>query len=197
MHAIWVFLTDFGDTAVTVPLALLMVGFLFAAKEPRLAIGWGLAIVGCAGAIGGLKLVFAVCGHPIDGARVASPSGHTAMSVAVYGGFAAVVGAILKGPARATLIAGAAIPVIGIPLSRTIVSGHTKIEVVVGLAVGIAALAAIIAIVARHRPGRLPLAWLAAGTLTVFVLFHGTRWPAEQTIHGFAGLFAFLRPYCS
>jgi hypothetical protein len=194
LQAIWVFLTDFGDTAVTVPLALLMAGFLVAAREPRLAIGWGLAIVGCAGAIGGLKLVFAVCSHPPG---LASPSGHTAMSIAVYGGFAAVVGAILKGPARAALIAGAAVPVIGIPLSRTIVSGHTKIEVAAGLAVGIAALGAIIAIVARYRPGRLPLAWLAAGTLTVFVLFHGTRWPAEQTIHGFAALLPFLRPYCS
>lgn len=197
MQAIWVFLTDFGDTAVTVPLALLMAGFLLAAKEPRLAVGWGLAIVGCAGAIGGLKLVFAVCGHPIDGARVASPSGHTAMSIAVYGGFAAVAGAALTRRARAALIAGAALPVIGIPLSRTVVSGHTTIEVVVGVAVGIAGLGAIIAIMARYRPERLPLAWLAAGALIVFVLFHGTHWPAEQAVHGLAGLLAFLRPYCS
>ena len=197
MQAIWVLLTDFGDTAVTVPLALLMAGFLLAAQQPRLAIGWGLAIVGGAGAIGGLKLVFAVCGQPIDGARFASPSGHTAMSIAVYGGFAAVVGATLSPPARAALITGAAVPVIGIPLSRTIVGGHTIIEVVVGLAVGIATLGAIIAITTRYRPERLPLAWLAAGTLIVFMLFHGTRWPAEQSIHGLAGLLAFLRPYCS
>ena len=197
MQAIWVFLTDFGDTAVTVPLALLMMGFLLAAKEWRLATGWGLAIVGCAGAIGGLKLVFAVCGHSIDGARLASPSGHTAMSVAVYGGFAAVIGALLKRQARAAALVGAAVPVIGIPLSRTIVGGHTKIEVVVGLLVGIATLGAIIAIVGRYRPDRLPLAWLAAGTLIVLVLFHGTHWPAEETIHGVAGLLAFLRPYCS
>jgi hypothetical protein len=194
LPAIWVFLTDFGDTAVTVPLALLMAGFLLAARQPRLAIGWGLAIGGCAGAIGGLKLVFAVCSHPFG---LSSPSGHTAMSIAVYGGFTAVAGATLARPARAALIAGAAVPVIGIPLSRTIVSGHTTIEVVVGLAIGIAALGAIIAIVARYRPERLPLAWLAAGTLIVFVLFHGTRWPAERSIHGLAGLLAFLRQYCS
>jgi len=196
LQAIWVFLTDFGDTAVTVPLAVLMVGFLLVARQPRLAIGWGLAIVGCAGAIGGLKLGFAVCGHPLDGARVASPSGHTAMSIVVYGGFAAVVGATLTRLARAPLIAGTAVPVIGIPLSRTIVSGHTTNEVVVGLAVGIAALGAIIAVMARYRPERLPLAWLAAGALVVFMLFHGTHWPAEQAVHRLAGLLAFLRPYC-
>ena len=54
--ALWKFVTDFGDTAVIVPLALLMACSLATVKEPRLAAGWCLAILGCAAAVGLLKL---------------------------------------------------------------------------------------------------------------------------------------------
>jgi membrane-associated phospholipid phosphatase len=197
LHPIWRFLTDFGDTAVTVPLALVMGGFLLAAQRPRLAIGWGLAILACAGAIAGFKIALTICGgQPSGGSGLASPSGHAAMSIAVYGGIAAVLGATLKPPARAAVIAGAAVLGIAIALSRVILGSHTPIDVAVGLVVGTSALAIIVAIVARQRPGRLPLGWLAAAALVVFVLFHGTRWPAEQVIHRLAGWFDLLRPWC-
>jgi len=197
LQAIWSFVTDFGDTAVTVPFAVLVTGFLFAAKEPRLAIGWALVILLCAGVTGALKLAFTVCGYPLAGSGLMSPSGHTAMSVAVYGGLAAVIGNGLKAPARAALIGAAAIFAIGIALSRTIVGHHTPIEVAIGLIVGIAALGAMIAVAARYRPEHLPIRWLVAGALVVFLLFHGTRWPAERAIHRLAWWLDILRPYCT
>jgi membrane-associated phospholipid phosphatase len=197
LHTIWSFVTDFGDTAVTVPLAVMVTGFLFAAKQPRLAIGWALVILVCAGVTGAVKLAFTVCGYPLAGSGLMSPSGHTAMSIAVYGGLAAIVGSSLGAPARAALIAAAAIFTIGIALSRTIVGSHTPIEVAVGLVVGVAALGPMIAVVARYRPEHLPIHWLAAGALVVFVLFHGTQWPAEGMIHRVASWLDILRPYCS
>ncbi len=196
MHAIWRFVTDFGDTAVTVPLAVLMAGFLFAAKETRLAAGWSVLILLCAGTIGALKLVLAACGHPL-GVGLSSPSGHTAMSIAVYGGFAAVAGANLSRWPRAALVAGTAALTIGVAVSRAILGYHSRIEVAVGVAVGSAVLAALVAIVARHRPQRLPIGRLAAVALVVALIFHGERWPAEQAIHRLAGWFDFLRPWCS
>jgi membrane-associated phospholipid phosphatase len=197
LHSILSFLTDFGDTAVTVPLAILVAGFLLAARQPRLAIGWAVVIIGCAGMTAALKMAFAICGHPVGGARLMSPSGHTAMSIAVYGGLAAVIAGSLAAPARLTLYAGAAIFGIGIALSRTIVGYHTPTEVVIGFAVGFAALAVMVGIVIRYRPRDLPIGWLVPGALVVFVLFHGTRWPAEQAIHGLAWWLEILRPYCS
>ena len=197
MQAIWSFVTDFGDTAVTVPLAILVTGFLFAAKQPRLAIGWALVILLCAGMTAALKLAFAICGYPLASSGLMSPSGHTAMSVAVYGGLAAVIGSGRKAPARAALIAAAAIFTIAIALSRTIAGQHTPIEVAIGLIVGIAALGVMIAVVARYRPEHLPLHWLAAAALVVFVLFHGTRWPAERALHRLAWWLEVLRPYCT
>jgi membrane-associated phospholipid phosphatase len=197
LHAVWIFVTDFGDTAVTVPLAIVVAGFLFAAKQPRLAIGWALVILLCVGMTSALKLALTICGYPFAGLGLMSPSGHTAMSVAVYGGLAAVIGSDRKAPARGLLIPAVAIFTIGIAVSRTIAGQHTSAEVVIGLLIGIAALGVMIAVAARYRPQQLPLRWLAAGALVVFVLFHGARWPAEQALHRIAWWLDILRPYCT
>lgn len=197
MQSTWKFLTDFGDTAVTVPLALLMACFLLAARQPRVAVGWGLAILGCAGTIAALKVVLAACGQSAGGGGLASPSGHAAMSTAVYGGFAAVIGTALKRPVREAAIAGAAVLMIGIALSRVMLGAHSRLEVAIGLVVGAAALGAILVIVARHRPRHLPAGRLLAAALVVALLFHGERWPTEQAIHRLTGVFDFLRPWCS
>jgi membrane-associated phospholipid phosphatase len=197
LHPIWNFLTDFGDTAVTVPLALLMVCFLLAAKEPLLGAGWGLAIIGCAGAIGALKIVLVACAHSFAVPGLSSPSGHIAMGTAVYGGFAAVFATTLARPAREAVITGAALLIIGIARSRIILGVHSPVEVAIGFAIGLAALGAILVVVTQFRPARLPVVWLAAAALAVAMLFHGQRWPAEQVVHHLAGRFNFLWLWCS
>lgn len=196
MHPLWTFVTDFGDTAVTVPLALLMAGFLLAVGERRLAVAWCLAIAACAGAMGLLKIAFSGCGAPVIGAVLTSPSGHTAMGIAVYGGYAAVLTTRLPLPARTSLVAGAVTFAIAIGLSRVVLHNHSPIEVAVGLAVGVATLAALLWIVARHPPARLPTGKLAAAAAIVALLLHGERWPAEQAIRHLAGWFDLLRPWC-
>jgi membrane-associated phospholipid phosphatase len=196
MHSIWRFVTDFGDTAVTVPLALLMAGALVAARHFRMALGWCLAIVACAGLIAMLKLVLAVCGHQPGAAALASPSGHTAMSTAVYGGFAAVLGAGLRRPARNVLLAAATALLLGIAASRAVLEYHTATEVAVGLAAGSLAVAGIVAMAGRYRPAPLPILPLAAAALGLVLVFHGVRWPAEQAIRRFGLWFELLRPWC-
>jgi membrane-associated phospholipid phosphatase len=196
MHPIWSFVTDFGDTAVTVPLALLMAGALAAARHFRMALGWCLAVLACAGSIAGLKLVLAVCGHQPGASALASPSGHTAMSTAVYGGFAAVLGAGLERPARDAVLAAAAVLMLGIAASRAVLEYHTMTEVAVGLAVGGLALAGIVALAGRYRPVPLPILPVAAVALAVALLFHGARWPAEHAIRRLGFWFEVLAPLC-
>jgi len=197
LQSIWRFLTDFGDTAVTVPLAIVMTVFLVAARQRRLAIAWALTIAGCAGLTATLKLALRVCGHPLSGSTLNSPSGHTAMSIAVYGGIAIVVGSTLGLAARRGLFAAAMVFALTIAVSRAVIHAHSPIEVAIGLAVGLVTLLIMMATTRRYRPQTLPLHWLAAGAAVVFVLFHGTRWPAEQAIHHLARWLDILRPYCS
>lgn len=192
----WRYLTDFGNTAVTVPLAVLTTGFLVAARQQRLALAWGSVILACAAVMAALKLSFRVCGYPL-GASMMSASGHTAMSIAVYGGIAVVVGSTLGPAARAALFLGTAVFTLGIAVSRTIAGFHTPLEVVVGFGVGLAALLAAIIVVRRWRPAELPLWWLLAGAVVVFLVFHGTRWPAEQALDHLARWLDLLRPLCT
>ncbi|MGE5271142.1 MAG: phosphatase PAP2 family protein [Thiohalocapsa sp.] len=196
MLLMWRYLTDFGDTAMTVPLAVLTTGVLAATRQQRLALAWGAVILACAGVTGALKLSFRVCGYPL-GASMMSASGHTAMSIAVYGGIAVVVGSTLGPAARAALSLGTAVFTLGIAVSRTIAGFHTPLEVVVGFGVGLAALLAAIVAVRRWRPAELPLGWLLAGALVVFLVFHGTRWPAEQAIGYVSRWLELLRPLCT
>lgn len=197
MHPWWNFVTDFGDTAVTVPLAFAMACFLAATKHARLALAWCLVIAGCAGAIAALKLAFVACGAPLIGPVLTSPSGHTAMSIAIYGGYAAVLGARLPLAARLGLIAAAVLFAIGIALSRVVLHDHSPVEVVVGLTVGGATLAVLVAIVARFPPASLPTAHLVGAAIVIALVFHGERWPAEQALRRLAGWFDLLRPWCS
>jgi membrane-associated phospholipid phosphatase len=189
-------LTDCGDTAVTVPLALLLLVFLLLTHQPRLAWGWALAMLGCVATISGLKLMLNVCG-PVMAGTLRSPSGHTAISVVVFGAYAAVIGANCRPLGRLMLTTGATVLALGIALSRVVLHFHSGSEIGVGLIIGGVFLAAVHALVAWSRPAPLPLAWLGAATAISFLLFYGERWPAERALHRVAALLDILRPWCT
>jgi len=170
-----------------VPIAVLLLGFLIAAGQFRLAIGWTLVIIGCAGAVATLKLSLAVCGYPLAESDLRSPSGHTAMSIAVYGGMTTVISGTVNRSAHAVLIAAITTLTIGVALSRTIIGYHTPVEVVVGIVIGLAALLAIIiAVVVHYRPENLSAPCLIAACLFLIALFYSTAL-ASRTGHSTAG----------
>jgi len=202
MWRLWIFVTDFGDTAVTIPLAFAVFAILAAYRQYRLTLGWAATIVSCAAAIGGLKIGLAACANCIAISGLASPSGHTAMSAAVYLSLAVILAGPLPIPWRRVMLGGAAGLVLAIAWSRIALRLHSPLEVAIGLLVGIAAFAAFRAALAqaalaRHEAPRLAAAWLGGAALMLIALSHGTRWPAEQAIRGTAGLFQLLLPWCS
>jgi membrane-associated phospholipid phosphatase len=196
LHAALRYLTDCGDTAITVPLALLLCGFLLLTRQFRLALGWALIMLGCVAAISILKLLFSVCGPALIG-TLRSPSGHTAIGMLVYGAYAAMIGANYRPAGRVALIAAAVVFALGIALSRVVLHFHTGIEAIVGLTVGVIALGTVHVLVAWCRPAPLPVPWLGATAAAAFLLFYGQRWPAEQTLHRFAAFLDILRPWCT
>ena len=195
MHRLAIFITDFGDGAVTVPLAAVTMVILFALRRPRLALGWGVSIAACAGTIGALKLALAACCHR---SGLASPSGHVAMSAAVYGGLVLLLAGSLAPLERRAAAIGAALLVAAIAASRIALHEHSIAEVVIGLVVGGAALAALRVVVAAVPPGFLPVIWFGAAAAITIIVMHGTRWHTEGAIHALAGLDLFhaLLPWC-
>ena len=196
MATVWNFVTDFGDSAVTAPLALLVLGFLVAAGARRVALGWLLAIGGCAAASGALKLVFGACGSHGAMADIVSPSGHTAMSTVVYGALTLLIGARVTQPWRFALYLAVAIAILAIAFSRLALHNHTAAEVTVGFVVGAVAVMAFRAIIAHQPAPSVPLGWLLLCGGGLVALLHGTRWMIEPTVHRLAWDFRLVLPWC-
>lgn len=196
MSTIWNFVTDFGDSAVTTPLALLVLVFLFAGGHRRVALGWLLAIGGCAAVIAELKLGFGACGHEITFVHLHSPSGHTAMSTSVYGSLALLIGARLPAGQRRAVYAAAAIAIIAIGLSRVVLHDHSRTEIAVGFVVGVVGVAVFRAVLRRHEAPPLPLGWLLLSGGVLVAAMHGTRWMIEPAVHRLAWDFRLDLPFC-
>ena len=196
MAPVWNFITDFGDSAVTAPLALLILIFLSAARQRQLALGWMLAIGGCAVVIGVLKLIFGACGHELTIVHLTSPSGHTAMSIAVYGSLALMVGARLPPDQRRTVLVAAAIAIVGIAVSRVALHDHSRSEIALGFVVGVGAVAVFRAALCRHAAPALPLGWILLSGGVLVAVMHGTRWMIEPAVHRLAWDFRLDLPFC-
>jgi membrane-associated phospholipid phosphatase len=196
MTALWVFVTDCGDSAVTLPLASLVLVFLLFSREWRLARFWLLAIGGSAGVIAALKLAFGGCGHPLTPFAIVSPSGHSALSAAVYGSLALLVGAGLERRRRTALYVVAVFLIIGVALSRVVLRDHNLAEIAIGMAVGSGGAAVFGVALSGGRAPTLPLGWLLLGAAAIVAVMHGTRWMIEPAVHRLAWDLRFAWPWC-
>jgi membrane-associated phospholipid phosphatase len=196
VHRLWVLVTDCGDAAVTLPLALLVLVFLLVARERLFALYWLLMVVGCGAAIGVLKLIFGACGGRLEALEVISPSGHTAMSTAIYGSLALLVAASLPARWRPLVLAASSLLIAGIAVSRVVLRSHDLPEVALGLVVGIGAVVGFYVAIRRGAVPVLPVVWLMLGGLAVVAVMHGTRLNIEPGVRGLAGALRLSLPWC-
>jgi membrane-associated phospholipid phosphatase len=174
-------LTDFGDAAVTLPLAGAVLCWL-AWRASRLAAWWALSVALCVGLTAATKIYFYGC-PPVSDIR--SPSGHTALSVLVYGALAMM--AAWSGGTRtrlAPMIIGAAL-IVTIAVSRLVLNAHSVPEVVLGLAIGAASLALF---GGRYRCSVQAKVWpLLIATGLLMIVLHGQQLHAEEFLHRLTG----------
>jgi membrane-associated phospholipid phosphatase len=196
LHPIWEFLTDFGDSAITVPLSLVTFAFLLALSQRRLAISWGITILGCASAVGALKILFAPCDHRLAFTALVSPSGHATMTTVVYGSLTLLLSSSLPRSFRMSLAVAATLLVAAIAVSRFVLGAHDVSEVMVGLAIGLAGLAGFRRVLLAQGPVVLPVMWLAGGATVVIAMFHGIRLPIEHAVRALADLLHLVPPWC-
>src|SRR5260221_3154779 len=99
-------LTDFGDLAVLLPLAVVMLLWLLAMRSLSEAAWWLAAVALCTGGTALLQIFFFAC--PID-REVISPRGHTSFTPLVHGALPVVISAGLRvGWPRIAIIGGGA-----------------------------------------------------------------------------------------
>lgn len=184
----WEFITDFGDSAVCVPLALFILAYLAWFARWRLAVvawcGWGAA---CALALIVAKLYLRAC-SPAPGGGLVSPSGHAAIAILVYCGLATLVATQLPSRWRAIpWLLGVAAGV-AVAQSRLALHAHTGPEIVIGLAIGLPCAAGFAISTLRTPPPRFALTPLAVGVILIAAALHGLRLPVEQMLAHFAAI---------
>ena len=171
-----------GDSALLLPASALLLLYMLALRQGRLALAFGLAL-GLAGAATiALKLAFHACGHALPGPEVMSPSGHVSFSTIFYGALAAMLAAGRPRATQRLIAAGTALLILLIGASRVRTQAHTVAEVAIGLAIGLSALAIFWRLHARiGRPGLPPLP-LAIGFAAALLLLGGAHFSLEGRI---------------
>lgn len=177
------FLTDFADQAVVLPLAFTMCFALALGGWRRGALAWALVVPATLGAVLLAKLTVVACGQflPLHGLK--SPSGHTASAAVVYGGLLALLlpepapGA--RRPFVALLLAAAFAMLFG--ASRLALHMHTRSDVLAGACLGIAGALALTRLAGPRPPG-LRMAVPFAAACAVVLLLHGSHLRAEDQI---------------
>jgi membrane-associated phospholipid phosphatase len=174
-------LTDFGDLAVLIPLAVAMLIWLLFCSS-RAAPRWVLALGFCVGVTALLKIAFYGC--PPAG-NIHSPSGHTSLSTLVYGALTLLAASAWRGPHRALVIGGGAGLILGIGVSRLLLEAHSMAEVGLGLMIGTVSL---ILFAYRYLEGPNTEVWPLLVAVAVLVLIlHGHELHAEQSLHRISG----------
>jgi len=214
---VWRLITNLGDSSVVLPLGALLTAMLWRYESVRAAWLMLRALVLCVAGLSALKLAFISCGHAWH-AQLESPSGHTGLSILVYGALAAVAmgmtsvaaganlrpipeagGAALRLQAMLPMLIGyAAPPLVGaIAVSRVALRAHTLPEVSVGAVVGLASLLCFVLPYRKLPHARFPMGAFVLLMLAVLVVTYGENSPAENVIRYFASLIVRSSGVCS
>jgi len=188
------FLTDFGDSAVLLPLSMVVLIWLLATRSVGAAIWWVGVLAVFGAVVGGLKMLFFACPPAVD---VRSPSGHTGFSMLVYGGIAAII-AIQRRSAwsRTAIMLAALALVVGIAISRVSLHMHSRTETLIGFAIGVVAVAVFIFGYRRTTTNRRLMAPLLFAVVLTAAIFHGARLNAETNLHMLGGWLDLQQLFC-
>jgi membrane-associated phospholipid phosphatase len=190
-------ITDIGDSAVLVPLALAISLQMFVAGSHRRALLMLLSLIATAAAIGVLKVAMSGCSLVDGHFRIHSPSGHAALSAAVVLPIAAIVAGQLQAWERYPPFLLAAILIAFIAASRVLLGHHSRDEVAVGLAVGLLTGLLTSCLILRSPPSTLRVLPVVILALLVTVPLLGTHFPSEVVVRLVAGFIHRSVAFCA
>lgn len=181
MYPLLYAITDFGDSAVTGSLALCLAAYLLVMRQPKAALAITCSFVFATLAIALGKIAFySRCDNSAALFDIWSPSGHTSVSVAVYGMSAYLVSTSQTGKRRLLPYFVAVPLVMLIALSRLALNYHTKGDVIAGLIVGLAASFGAGRLFMRGEAVRCRWWPFAVIIAILLALLYGTHLPAED-----------------
>lgn len=177
---VMVVLTMFGDTVVSVSVAVITLGWLAWRRKWRLAAGFGIVLIIAAGSVMLFKAVLHVSRPILFSAGTDAfsfPSGHATMAAVLYGMLSWLISASLSDRWRWVPLAFGGALIGMIATSRIYLAAHWPSDVCAGVFIGFG-LAAVFGLVYRQttmsnlQPARLASAVL--GTLLLVGTWHAT-----------------------
>jgi membrane-associated phospholipid phosphatase len=169
-----IFITDFADQAVILPLVGVIWIALLAQRWWRGAIAWMLAIGATFAVLLVLKLAFIACWRTFGTFHLHTPSGHVAAATVIVGG----LGAIVLRRSHAVAVAFGAAGLIG--ATRLLLGVHSTPEVILGALVGLGG--TLLMIIIARSPPKLRMKPIVFSVALVLIVFHGLHLPAEAHI---------------
>jgi len=155
---IMIVITELGDAAVTLPLAITVMLWLLWRRAWRDALYWLSALGFGVLAVGIIKLMSQVP-QPVSlyaGIELSRfPSGHATMSTVVYGLLAVFIATSIHPRWRWPVYAIATLVIIAIAFSRLYLGAHWLADVTAGLALGTSGIAILAMAYTRHRSIRI------------------------------------------
>ena len=181
--AIIQYLTNLGDLAVLLPLSALVLAWLLFRPRWDAAFWWVLSVALCSAATAILKIFNNACPDAIS----ANTSGHTSLSLLVYGAIFLLVSARYGKWQRAILASAGIALALAIAVSRVLVGAHSITEVVIGMTIGSASLAIFLIGFRRTFPVELPIWPLAVPAILVVLLLNGHQLETADIFQSFGG----------
>lgn len=174
------FLTDFGDQAMILPLAVILAFAWAASGWRRGTLAWCMVVPLTLAVVLAAKLTVLACGGFLLQWQLHSPSGHTASAALVYGGVLAMLAprrwqraSVWCAPIGVAIVFG---------VTRVGLRQHTIADVMIGGLIGVAG-AWLMVRIAGLRPRLSPHAFAVLGAaLATAILFHGTQLNAEYRL---------------
>ncbi|HKX11145.1 MAG TPA: phosphatase PAP2 family protein [Stellaceae bacterium] len=170
--------TDFGSTAVLIPVTAVVLVWLLFQPTRDLAAWWLVAATACIIGTAALKIWFFVCPDP----DLHSPSGHTSLSALVYGALTMIGAAYSEGWRRRLAVGLSVLAVLSIALSRVLLGAHTAVETGLGVVIGLAALAIFLRAHSAMRPKFVHVRPLFLCVALLVLLLHGQQLHAEELL---------------
>lgn len=178
------YLTNLGDLAVLLPLSAVVLVWLLLWPRWDAASWWVPSVTFCVGAMAILKIFHNACPEILS----SNPSGHTGLSVLVYGAIFVLVSARTKTWQKIALISIGIALAIGIAVSRVLIGAHSIPEIVIGMAIGALSLALFVFGFRRSIAAEYPSWFLVVPSVAVVLLLNGYHLQAEDIFH-FLGIY--------
>ncbi|HEY1506268.1 MAG TPA: phosphatase PAP2 family protein [Stellaceae bacterium] len=178
-------LNAFGDTGLLLSLAAALLAWLFSTR-PHAALWLGVAVVMCGGATAISKIYLHAC--PITPV-LRGPSGHVSFATLIYGALVAVIAPRAPAWARWPLAVAGGTLVVAIAVGRYVIDAHTVAEILLGLGIGLVALAIFVLGYWHGGAGARSVKPLALAAAAIAIVAYGHPFNGEVFVNalGFGG----------